>query len=88
VSDSVAVAVARPAGYLSFEAFVEAVAEINAGRASPADFDRSLATIGTTAMTTAILEAGRRSLDAQGRPFDIVYEGHGHMPTDIRPAVF
>lgn len=37
------------------------------------DFDSSLATIGTTALTTAILEAGRRSLDAGGRGMEIVY---------------
>lgn len=76
-------------GYLSFEAFVDAVAEIKAGRAKPEDFDRTLATIGTTAQTTAMLEAGRLSLDAQGRPFDIEYGGpDGHVPTAIRPASF
>jgi hypothetical protein len=42
---------------------VDAVAAVNAGTARPSDFDRSLAAIGTTFRTTAILEAGRRSLD-------------------------
>ena len=64
------------------------MAQIKAGEAKPEDFDNSLATIGTTALTTAILEAGRLSLDAQGRSFDIEYEGGGHMPTGIKPATF
>ncbi|GAB5030564.1 nad binding rossmann fold oxidoreductase [Nannochloropsis oceanica] len=63
----------RGYGYMSFEAFVDAVAEIEGGRARVEDFDSSLATIGTTALTTAILEAGRRSLDAGGRGMEIVY---------------
>ena len=79
----------RGYGYLSFEAFVDAAAAINAGKATAADFDASLATIGTTALTTAMLEAGRRSLDAGGRPFDILYEGDDpHFPSGIRPAEF
>jgi len=63
----------RGYGYLSFEAFVDAVAEIEGGRAKVEEFDSSLATIGTTALTTAILEAGRRSLNAGGRGMEIVY---------------
>lgn len=47
----------------SLEAFIDAVAAVNSGPAQPSDFDHSLATIGTTYRTTAILEAGRRSLD-------------------------
>lgn len=47
----------------ALESFVDAVAAVNAGTARPSDFDRSLAAIGTTFRTTAILEAGRRSLD-------------------------
>eukprot|EP00667_Euglena_gracilis_P018458 EG_transcript_19603 len=43
-------------GYRSFEAFVDAVAEINAGRAAAADYHAELATIQTTLGTTAILE--------------------------------
>ncbi len=92
----------RGYGYLSFEAFVDAVAAIQAGTATVESFDSSLATVGTTALTTAILEAGRRSLDAGGRPMDIVYGaeadqawtaggsgGGGHpFPTAIEPTVF
>lgn len=62
-------------GYTSFESFVEAAHEINSGRATPADFDDTLPTIGTTVASTAILEAGRRSLDAGGRPMRLVYSG-------------
>lgn len=92
----------RGYGYLSFEAFVDAVVDIQSGKASVGDFDASLATIGTTALTTAILEAGRRSLDAGGRPMEIVYgeeadrawsapeggEENHPFPIDIRPVEF
>jgi hypothetical protein len=47
----------------SLEAFVDAAAAVNAGPAQPCDYDYSLASIATTYRTTAILEAGRRSLD-------------------------
>lgn len=50
-------------GYRSIEAFVDAVREIRAGNAEPADFDRRLATIRDTLPVTQILEAGRASLD-------------------------
>jgi len=80
----------RGYGYLSFEAFIDAVAAINAGKATARDFDASgLATVGTTALTTAILEAGRRSLDEGGRPMEILYEGADpHFPSGLRPATF
>jgi D-galacturonate reductase len=61
-------------GYRSLEAFVDAVAAINAGRASARDFDASLPTVHTTYLTTAVLEAGRRSLDAGGAVVEIVYD--------------
>lgn len=64
-------------GYRSFEHFVTAVASINRGEKAISDYDHSLASIATTYRTTAILEAGRRSLD-EGRPITIVYED----PTD------
>lgn len=88
----------RGYGYLSFEAFVDAVAEIEGGRAKVEDFDQSLATIASTALTTAMLEAGRRSLDEGGKGMEIVYgeevegnkgwkegkEGGHPFPTEIR----
>ena len=42
---------------------MDAVTAVNAGTAVPSDFNHTLATVATTYRTTAILEAGRRSLD-------------------------
>eukprot|EP00598_Pedospumella_elongata_P007344 CAMPEP_0184985464 /NCGR_PEP_ID=MMETSP1098-20130426/14130_1 /TAXON_ID=89044 /ORGANISM="Spumella elongata, Strain CCAP 955/1" /LENGTH=464 /DNA_ID=CAMNT_0027509551 /DNA_START=33 /DNA_END=1427 /DNA_ORIENTATION=+ len=53
-------------GYRSIEAFVDAVAAINAGAAMVSQYDHKLASVATTYRTTAILEAGRISLDTQG----------------------
>lgn len=76
-------------GVRSFENFVDACLEINASKAKPDDFnDGSLATVHTTMQGTAILEAGRMSLDADGRPMDILYEGAGTEPVRIAPHVF
>ena len=76
-------------GVRSFEGFVDACREINAGAREAGDFDDgSLATVGTTVQGTAILEAGRRSLDADGRPMDILYGEDGHTPTGIQPHEF
>jgi hypothetical protein len=73
----------------SFEAFVDAVRDIKAGKARPEDYDGALATIGTTFLTTAILEAGRRSLDDSSRPYDILYEGADkELPSGLKAAVF
>lgn len=54
-------------GYRSIEAFIEAAAAISSSNARPADYDTTLATASATRTTTAILEVGRRSLDAGGR---------------------
>lgn len=76
-------------GVKSFECFVDACREINSGSQKVTDFDDgSLATVGTTVQGTAILEAGRRSLDADGRPMDIVYDEGGHVPIGIKPHEF
>ena len=76
-------------GYLSFEAFVDAAAACNAGRAAPEDYDGVLPTVATTAGATAILEAGRRSLDAGGRPFELVYaSAESATPVGIRAVQF
>jgi len=53
-------------GYRSFECFITAVQKIAAGVASARDFDKSLATVHTTLQGTAILHAGRMSLDNGG----------------------
>jgi D-galacturonate reductase len=76
-------------GVRSFENFIDACREINAGATKPTDYDDgSLATVHTTMQGTAILEAGRLSLDADGRPMDILYEEGGTEPTGISPHKF
>jgi len=61
----------RTYGYLSIEAFVDACSRINRGEAATADFDGVLPTLAATLWTTAILEAGRASLDAGGVPVPV-----------------
>ena len=60
-------------GYRSFEAFIDAVQTVNSGLKPASSFDHSMASLATTFRTTAILEAGRRSLDEK-RTIEIVYE--------------
>lgn len=58
-------------GYISFEKFVDAVTALKDNRVSLDDLDRrSLPTLRNTLTTTAILEAGRISLD-ENRSVDI-----------------
>ena len=59
------------------EAFVDAAAAIRAGDAAARDFEGKLATVQETALVTAMLEAGRRSLDAGGRIIGIDYDDAG-----------
>ena len=61
-------------GYVSFERFVRAAAEINSGTKTPDDFDDELPTGRVTEAVTAILEAGRISLDNQGSKVALLYE--------------
>ena len=76
-------------GVRSFENFIDACREVNGGAKEPADYnDGSLATVHTTMQGTAILEAGRLSLDADGKPMDIIYEGDGCEPSGIVPHSF
>jgi len=67
-------------GYRSFSNFVEACATINAGDKSVSDFDDGhFPSVHTTFQGTAILEAGRISLDNDCRPIDIVYDEGGKL---------
>lgn len=76
-------------GVKSFENFIDACRAVNSGASKPNDFDDgSLATVHTTMQGTAILEAGRRSLDADSQPMDILYEGDSGEPTGIQPRTF
>ncbi|KAJ7071545.1 NAD(P)-binding protein [Mycena amicta] len=65
----------RGYGYISIEKFIDAARAVNAGSATPADFDaHGLPTIANTVLTTAILNAGRISLDEK-RPVYIKQVG-------------
>ena len=61
-------------GYRSIEDFVKAAAMIREGSAVPADFRSKFATIDDTVWVTAVLEAGRRSLDAGGSVVRLRYD--------------
>jgi D-galacturonate reductase len=76
-------------GVRSFENFIDACGAVNDGSKKPSDFDDgSLATVHTTMQGTAILEAGRRSLDGGGVPMDILYDGEGAEPIGMAPHKF
>lgn len=62
-------------GYISLEKFVDAVTMLKEGKVTLDELDnRGLPTLRNTVATTAILEAGRRSLDNAGRPIEILEE--------------
>lgn len=64
----------RGYGYISIEKFIDAARAVNAGTNKPSDFDgHGLPTISNTVLTTAILHAGRISLDEK-RPVGIKQE--------------
>jgi D-galacturonate reductase len=63
-------------GYISIETFIDAAREVNAKAAQVKDYDRyGLPTIANTVLTTAILNAGRISLDEK-RPVEIKQDGN------------
>lgn len=79
-------------GYRSLEAFVDRVMAHNqaqrwasTGYGIVSEESAALADIGSTLQTTAILEAGRRSIDAGGRPVRILYGDKSGpcQPTDL-----
>lgn len=71
-------------GYVSFEVFVDAVTEILRNASTIESFDFTLPTIIATQTATAVLEAGRRSLDQQGKPFLIIYN-EDREPIELKP---
>ena len=76
-------------GVRSFENFIDGCLAVNSGDKKPSDFDDgSLATVHTTLQGTAILEAGRLSLDGGGIPMDILYEGDHAEPVGLAPHKF
>ncbi|MFC7337267.1 Gfo/Idh/MocA family protein [Haloferula chungangensis] len=73
-------------GFKSIEEFAKAVEKIVAGQAEPADFDGQLATIDDTLLTTAVLHAGRKSLDEGGAIQTLIYDaGGGFAGLESRP---
>ena len=66
-------------GYRSIEDFVEAAIAIRAGEATVRSFEGKLATVKETSLVTAVLEAGRRSLDEGGRVYQIAYDESGQV---------
>ena len=66
----------RGYGYVSIEKFVDAARSVNTGASKAEDFDaHGLPTIANTVLTTAILHAGRLSLDEK-RPVYIKQQGN------------
>lgn len=60
----------RGYGYISIEKFVDAAQSVNAGLTTPGEYDtHGLPTIANTILTTAILNAGRISLDEKRAVF-------------------
>jgi len=64
-------------GYRSIEEFVKSVLKIRDGSYKPRDFEHSLATVHRTVTSTAILHAGRLSLDNNGAAVTIEYDNQG-----------
>jgi D-galacturonate reductase len=65
----------RGYGYVSIEKFIDAARSVNASLTTPDDYDKNgLPTIANTVLTTAILNAGRISLDER-RPVGIRKDG-------------
>jgi len=62
-------------GYKSFEVFIKAARECRDG-AKPTEFDGDLPTAASTLLGTAILEAGRMSLDNEGASITIQYNAN------------
>jgi len=69
-------------GYVSFERFVRAAAEINTGKATPEDFNDELPTGKVTEAVTAILEGGRISLDNNGCKVALIYDDNNPANKD------
>lgn len=53
-------------GHKSIELWAQACLDIKSGKSKPSDYESSLATIAETSVVTALLEAGRKSLENGG----------------------
>lgn len=74
-------------GYISIASFIEAAACINSGSKGIGYYEQEgqLALASKTLAVTAILQAGRLSLDNKGAAVDILYDDHG-QPEQVRLA--
>eukprot|EP00882_Tetradesmus_deserticola_P003525 GHRQ01003730.1.p1 GENE.GHRQ01003730.1~~GHRQ01003730.1.p1 ORF type:complete len:435 (+),score=181.80 GHRQ01003730.1:307-1611(+) len=74
-------------GYISIAAFIEAAAALNSGARSISYYEQEgvLALASKTLAVTAILQAGRLSLDNAGAAVDILYDDDG-QPREVRLA--
>jgi len=69
-------------GYKSLDLFTEAASKLRLdSNIKTSDFDSSLATLRSCSLVTAILEAGRRSLDVKGEA--IYIHANGQNPTSL-----
>eukprot|EP00026_Physarum_polycephalum_P009431 Phypoly_transcript_09555.p1 GENE.Phypoly_transcript_09555~~Phypoly_transcript_09555.p1 ORF type:complete len:233 (+),score=23.43 Phypoly_transcript_09555:647-1345(+) len=74
-------------GALSIFAYVDAALQINAGTPASDLNDGQLATMATTVVLTAILDAGKISMDNGGKPVKVKYENETScVPTDLTLA--
>ncbi|MDA1274626.1 MAG: gfo/Idh/MocA family oxidoreductase, partial [Verrucomicrobia bacterium] len=70
-------------GYRSIADFIHAARSIRSGESKPDDWIGKLATARETLPVTAILEAGRRSLDSENRSIKIEWGSDG-FPVGFR----
>lgn len=75
-------------GVRSLRNFIDSCISVNAGDKTADDVRADNASVHDTMIGTAILEAGRRSLDAGGKPMDIVYGEDREVPVDIVETKF
>jgi D-galacturonate reductase len=66
-------------GYRSIADFIRAVADVQLGNSLVPQYHGRLATARDTVLVTAILEAGRRSLDSQGARILLRYDPQGQV---------
>jgi D-galacturonate reductase len=74
-------------GYVSIETFVQNVIGISEGGITLTQAEEDLASIRTTVGVTAILDAGRKSINDGGKPYRIVYsETDPETPVTLEPV--
>ena len=74
-------------GYRSIADFVKAAASVNSGDMTSADWNEGLASAAATAPVTAVLEAGRLSLDRGSIPISIHYDSSSKIASGVPTSV-